>query len=89
MLCFQLLDEVKSECEKWATVLGVTCLSPPSDIPETPSIRVYVKLSTADEAKQTKEFMDGRSFDNNTVKCTIVEDSDFKKAEEGEWIVQE
>lgn len=81
----ELMDEVKTECEKWSTVLGVACPSPPADA-DVAACRVYVKLSTVDEAKRTKEFMDGRSFDNNTVSCTIVPDSDFARAEGGEWI---
>lgn len=80
------MDEVKTECERWSKVLGVACPSPPSDVHGTAACRVYVKLSTVDEAKCTKEFMDGRSFANNTVSCTIVSDSDFARAQNGEWI---
>ena len=84
--CVQLMDEVRSECEKWASVLGVACPSPPESVEGGAASRVYVKLSTSDEAKRTKEFMDGRSFDNNTVTCTLVPDTDFARAEKGEWI---
>lgn len=81
------MDEVKSECEKWSTVVGVACPLPSSSQEEKLPSRVYVKLSTSDEAKRIKEFMDGRSFDNNTVSSKIVPDADFDRAEKGEWII--
>ena len=80
------MEEVKGECEKWSTVLGIACPMPPASEESEAVSRVYVKLSTSDEAKRTKEFMDGRSFDNNTVNCKIVPDADFSRAEGGEWI---
>jgi len=77
---------VKTECEKWSTVIGVTCPLPESPTTESLPSRVYVKLSTSEEAKRIKEFMDGRTFDNNPVTSSIVPDADFARAEKGEWI---
>eukprot|EP00210_Caulerpa_lentillifera_P004172 g3978.t1 len=83
----ELMDEVKAECEKWSTVIAVACPLPSSSVKESLPSRVYIKLSTSDEAKRVKEFMDGRTFDNNVVTSQIVPDADFSRAEKGEWII--
>ncbi len=39
-----------------------------------------------DDAKKCKGIMDGRSFDDRTVKATFSNEYDFVRAQQGEWI---
>lgn len=50
--------------------------------------RIYVKFLTIEEAKRTKDVMDGRAFDGNKIRASFVPESDFSRAEGGEWIVE-
>ncbi|MEW5312395.1 MAG: hypothetical protein WDW38_004034 [Sanguina aurantia] len=48
--------------------------------------RAYVRFSGAEAAGKCRAMMDGRMFDVNKVKATFVSESDFARAQAGEWI---
>lgn len=86
-LTMQLIDDARDECRKCGTVLGVVCPRPPDVMKEEDTARIYVKFLTIEEAKRTKDIMDGRAFDGNKIKASFVPESDFTRAEGGEWII--
>lgn len=86
-LTVQLIDDARDECRKCGTVLGVVCPRPPDVMKEEDTARIYVKFLTIEEAKRTKDIMDGRAFDGNKIKASFVPESDFTRAEAGEWII--
>ncbi|GMH45146.1 hypothetical protein BSKO_13103 [Bryopsis sp. KO-2023] len=83
-----LIDDARDECRKCGTVLGVVCPRPPDSLEDDHATQIYVKFLTIEEAKRTKDVMDGRAFDGNKIKATFVPESDFARAETGEWIAE-
>ena len=81
----QLLDEVKDECPKYGTVLGVAVPKPPAGISHHVGGRVYVRFATPDEAKKAKDVFNGRQFDGNTINAKSAPEEEFDRANAGQW----
>lgn len=82
----QLADDVHTEASKCGSVLGVAIPRPPGHVPDKDACRAYVRFSGAEAAGKCRAMMDGRMFDVNKVKATFVSESDFARAQAGEWI---
>lgn len=68
-------------------VLGVAIPIPPTHISITDACRVYIKYGNPVEAAKCMRRMDGRSFEENKVKATYILESDFLRAQAGEWLI--
>lgn len=75
-----------TEASKCGSVLGVAIPRPPGHVPDRDACRAYVRFSGAEAAAKCRAMMDGRMFDVNKVKATFVSESDFGRAQAGEWI---
>lgn len=83
----ELYEDVQSEAVKCGAVVGIVIPVPPAYIPEKEPCRVLIQFAGTAEAKACKEMMDGRRFDDNTVKATYVTEVDFNRARMGEWVL--
>lgn len=64
----------------------MACPHPPEGVDSGEPCRVYVKHASVDEAIKTREYMDKRTFDKNTVKAIFVLEYEFTQAMNGEWV---
>lgn len=81
----QITTEVSAEASKCGPVLGVAVPIPPTSVDGAAGCRIYIKFATADEANRCKSMMDGRTFDESVVKAFTCTDTDFMRAQAGEW----
>ncbi|KAG2446512.1 hypothetical protein HYH02_008503 [Chlamydomonas schloesseri] len=82
----QILDDVRSEVVKCGAVVGLAAPMPPAHVTNADAARVYVKFSSADEAGRCRNMMDGRKFDDNSVRAIFVTEAEFLRAQAGEWV---
>eukprot|EP00775_Hariotina_reticulata_P004802 gene4802-5051_t len=82
----EVSEMVYEEAVRCGKVLGIAVPVPPAEVADGAACRAYVKFSSSSEAAKCKEMMDGRLFDNNTVKATHVTEVDYNRAAAGEWI---
>lgn len=75
------------EAGKAGKVLGCAVPIPPASVPGNEGCRIFVKFATADEANKCKGMMDGRTFDESLVKAVCCTDTDFLRAQAGDWFV--
>ncbi|KAG2446513.1 hypothetical protein HYH02_008503 [Chlamydomonas schloesseri] len=82
----EILDDVRSEVVKCGAVVGLAAPMPPAHVTNADAARVYVKFSSADEAGRCRNMMDGRKFDDNSVRAIFVTEAEFLRAQAGEWV---
>jgi len=49
---------------------------------------IILRYTTVPAAEKCKAAMDGRQFDDSTIKATFVAEPDFYKAYHGDWFTQ-
>jgi hypothetical protein len=63
---------VYEEAVRCGKVLGIAVPVPNEEVPDGEPCRVYVKFSSSGEAAKCKEMMDGRMFDDNKVRESLL-----------------
>ena len=88
----QLLQDCLEECEaSIGMVMAVAVPTPTSEVFSDPILRnggarCYVKFDREEVAEEGVIKMNGREFDKNIVRATIVSDEEFEKASENVWV---
>ncbi|KAF5828487.1 hypothetical protein DUNSADRAFT_17564 [Dunaliella salina] len=84
----ELYDEVYAEASRFGSVSGLAIPTAPPHIPPDQPSPVILRYSSVPQAEKCKAAMDGRQFDDNTLKASFVAEPDFYKAYHGDWFPQ-
>mmetsp|Transcript_25375 Transcript_25375/g.30746 ORF Transcript_25375/g.30746 Transcript_25375/m.30746 type:complete len:425 (-) Transcript_25375:1788-3062(-) len=82
----ELQQDVKEECERSGSVLGVHVPTPPAEaVNASAPGRVYVKFGEKSAAIAAQRALNGRIFAGNKVKAVFVTEFEFDQAGTGKW----
>jgi splicing factor U2AF subunit len=82
----QILEDLRTEASKWGGVVGLCAPLPPVTVAAHEPARVYIKYTLVTEAEKCRSMMEGRKFDENTVRALFVTEGEYLQAQAGVWV---